>query len=296
MTRGSCVGLSLGVEERQAPLASARQAKAVLNRMARIARDPGGAWERFANRMDRRIEYARPAPVYRADPDWPHRLHALIGATSGCATAGEFAPVWRQIEAIVAAKGIRLGPASFYGWNDGDPALGRTLWRLIRHLRPTTVVETGVAHGITTRVILEALERNGHGRLWSVDPPPVEPHRAAEIAIAVDGPAAKRWRLVAGTSRRVLPGLLAELGRIDLFVHDSLHTKRNLCFEVTEAVKFLQPSGVIIIDDIDTNWGFHALQQQHPGARFLVCQSEPVRPDPRRFDGKGLFGVMRATP
>ena len=36
------------------------------------------------------------------------------------------------------------------------------------------VVETGVAHGVTSRFILEALERNGRGFLWSIDLPPLE--------------------------------------------------------------------------------------------------------------------------
>lgn len=272
------------------------QLTTALNRAARIARDPSGAFERFVNRMDRRIEYARPAPAYHADPDWRHRLHDLIGTAFPCDIAREFDDIWPKIAALCIAKGVHFGPASFYGWNDGDPELGRALWCLVRHLRPTNIVETGVAHGISSRVMLEALERNGHGRLWSIDPPPVEARLGSEIAVAVDGVAAERWRLVPGTSRRVLPGLLAELGRIDLFVHDSLHTKRNLRFEVAHAVKFLQPGGVIVIDDIDTNWGFHALMRQRPGDRFLVCQSEPVRPDLRRFDGKGLFGIMQYAP
>jgi hypothetical protein len=42
------------------------------------------------------------------------------------------------------------------------------------HLRPDTVVETGVAHGVTSRVIREGLERNRSGHLWSVDLPAVD--------------------------------------------------------------------------------------------------------------------------
>jgi len=59
--------------------------------------------------------------------------------------------------------GHRLGPESYFGWNDGDPELVRAIWCLIRHLNPAVVVETGVARGFTTRLILEALERNGWG-------------------------------------------------------------------------------------------------------------------------------------
>jgi hypothetical protein len=267
----------------------AEQAAGLVRRAARIARDPSGAWERFINRMDRRLEYARPLPVYRCDPDWQSRLHEMIGVACPCDAEHEFHELWPQVAAFVTAQGVRFGPESFYGYNDGDPAFVGALWCLIRHLRPSAV-----AHGISTRFILEALERNGHGRLYSIDPPPVEPRLAAEIAVAVDGVGANRWQFLRATSRRVLPRLLAELGRIDLFVHDSLHTRRNVCFEVAEAAKAMRPGGFAIIDDIDTNWGFDALMQQRPRDRFLICQSEPVRPDLRRFNGKGLFGVMQS--
>lgn len=69
-------------------------------------------------------------------------------------------------------KGIRVGPESFKGWNDGDAGLVRAIWCLTRHLRPSNLVETGVAHGLTSRLILEALERNEAGHLWSIDHPP----------------------------------------------------------------------------------------------------------------------------
>jgi predicted O-methyltransferase YrrM len=269
----------------------ARQTRLVA-RVARIVRDPAAAAERFLDRLDYKIEYSRPAPVYRPEPDWRPLLHELIGAAFPCEAAAEFRELWPRIAALVAAKGVRLGPESFYGYNDGDPAFVEAIWCLVRHLRPANIVETGVAHGLTTRFILEALERNGHGRLFSIDPPP-EPRLAAEIAIAVDGFAPARWRLLAGTSRRMLPRLLASLGGIDLFVHDSLHTTRNVCFEAAQALRAMRPGGCLVIDDIDTNAGFLRLMRQRARDRFLVCEAEPVRPDRRRFNEKGLFGVMQ---
>lgn len=45
------------------------------------------------------------------------------------------------------------------------------LWAIVRSSRPWLVVETGVCNGFSTPVILEALNRNGEGRLISVDAP-----------------------------------------------------------------------------------------------------------------------------
>jgi hypothetical protein len=76
-------------------------------------------------------------------------------------------------------------------------------------------VETGVARGVTTRFILEALDRNGSGDLSSVDLPPVlEEGLHEEIAIAVPEANRDRWTLCRGSSRQQLPALLDRLGSI----------------------------------------------------------------------------------
>jgi predicted O-methyltransferase YrrM len=279
--------------QRERALTETSRRAGLLRRLARVGRDPAGAWERFYDRLDRKREYARAPCVYNPEPDWEACLHQQIGLPWPCPLSHEFAQLWPKIGEIIVARGYRFGPESFYGYNDGDPELARAIWCLIRHLQPRVVVETGVAHGVTTRVILEALERNRQGRLWSIDLVPAEEHMAAQIGIAAEGFAPERWRLMPGSSRRVLPGLLAELGRIDLFVHDSLHTRRNVCFEVDWVRRALRPGGFVVIDDIDTNWGFDALRSEHPEDSFLICQSVPVSPDLRRFDGKGLFGVIQ---
>ena len=65
-----------------------------------------------------------------------------------------------------------------------------------------------------------------------------------------------RWTYVRGTSRRRLPGLVRKLQRVDLFIHDSLHTARNTCFELGTVWPALPPGGVAVVDDIDRNLGF----------------------------------------
>ncbi len=53
------------------------------------------------------------------------------------------------------------------------------------HLRPKKVVETGVAHGVTSRFILEALKRSGDGYLWSIDLLPLERVWRKQVGAAV---------------------------------------------------------------------------------------------------------------
>jgi hypothetical protein len=89
-----------------------------------------------------------------------------------------------------------------------------------------------------------------------------------------------------------LPGVLAELGEIDLFIHDSLHSEQNVRFEMDSAWAVLREGGAIVVDDIDANAGFYAFTQAHSSCPSLVCEAEPIRPDLRRFNKKGLFGII----
>jgi predicted O-methyltransferase YrrM len=154
----------------------------------------------------------------------------------------------------LATAGLRVGLASYRGWNDGDRAQAKAIWCLVAHLRPETVVETGVAHGLTSRVILEGLHRNGNGHLRSVDLPAIDPALHHEIGIAVQADLRSRWTYL-GTSRRHLPELVRRLKQIDIFVHD-LHTTRNTYFELDTVWPALPPGGVAMADDIHRNLGF----------------------------------------
>ena len=96
--------------------------------------------------------------------------------------------------------------------------------------------------------------------------------------------------------RRRLPGLLRDRGQIDLFIHDSLHSERNVRFELDRIWPTLGPNGTVVVDDIDANWGFQSFTQTIPGQLSLICEAEPIRPDLRRFNRKGLFGIILKTP
>ena len=51
----------------------------------------------------------------------------------------------------------------------------------------------------------------------------------------------------------MLRGLVAGLGEVDLFVHDSMHTTRNVRFELDLVWPALTPNGVVLIDDVERN-------------------------------------------
>ena len=238
-----------------------------------------------------------PECQYEPETDWEERLHESLGVPWPCQASSEFWVFWPQVIRELEAKGIRAGPESFQSWNDGDAGFVRAVWCLTHHLRPKNVVETGVAHGVTSRCLLEALERSGDGHLWSIDLPPLERPWRQQVGAAIGDHCLTRWSYIRGSSRRRLPELLSRLGQIDLFIHDSLHSERNVRFELDRAWAALKPNGALVVDDVDANWGFRSFTQTFSGCRSMICEAEPLRPDLRRFNKKGLFGIiLKQTP
>ena len=54
----------------------------------------------------------------------------------------------------------------------------------------------------------------------------------------------------------------------------------------------LRPGGAIVVDDIDVNRGFHSFTESFSGYHSIICESEPQRPDLRRINKKGMFGIV----
>jgi hypothetical protein len=265
-------------------------ARRQVNRFARaglvVLRDPVEGVERVREKLANESEkWTSHGPV-TSDPDWESSLHASLHVDWPCEGAETFQTLWAEIVSSMQARGLEVGRGTFSGWDDADPALARAAWCLACHTKPTTVVETGVARGLTTRVMLEALEANGAGRLFSIDlAPPLDDDRlAVETGAAVTDALKGRWTFVEGSSRRRLPRLLRELGTIDLFIHDSRHTRRNIVFELEEAWPAVRPGGFLLADDIHGNSGFQDAVRAFGGPPSIVCASD---------DGQGMFGVIR---
>jgi hypothetical protein len=63
-------------------------------------------------------------------------------------------------------------------------------------------------------------------------------------------------------------------------------------FELECAWRYLSAGGVIVVDDIDANPAFDTFTKAHPEHPSFVCTAEPLSPDMRRFNQKGLFGII----
>jgi Methyltransferase domain len=253
---------------------------------ATAARDPLDGLERVRERVAAIRQSPRPSIGLQPDAAGEKQLHALLGIDWPCDVATTFNPLWQSILKSLERQGLEFGRGAYSGWDDADPGFARAAWCLTRHGAARAVVETGVARGLTSRVILEALSANGSGRLCSIDLPLAmqEPSAERELGAAVSERLKRRWTLVRGSSRRRLPRLLEELGTIDLFVHDSRHSDRNVAFELTRAWGALRPGGFLLVDDVHHNHAFASCVKSFGMPPAIACSSD---------DGKGVFGVIR---
>ncbi|RZU50274.1 putative O-methyltransferase YrrM [Krasilnikovia cinnamomea] len=122
---------------------------------------------------------------------------------------------------------------------------GLTLYGLARLLKPKTVVETGIADGRSSFMILSALDRNEQGTLYSFDVRP-------DAGSLVKGH--PRWRQTVSDAkdpRRSFTEVVDGLDTIDLFLHDSDHGYPNQMFEYESAWPKIPSGGVLASDDVD---------------------------------------------
>jgi predicted O-methyltransferase YrrM len=198
-------------------------------------------------------------------------------------------PVLRELEDHIErfTQRVRENAASApvrSGWS-ADVLLARTCYAACRVLKPDVVVETGVAYGVTSTFILQAMAVNERGRLISIDLPPVrsKDESAQFVGASVPEHLRDRWELHLGSSRRLLPDILKQIGKVDIFVHDSQHTYKNMQLEFKLALPHIRTGGMIISDDVGRNRAFRELSERSSRPVHVV-QEERKR---------ALFGIAR---
>lgn len=258
----------------------------LLRRLRALATDPVGVSRALPGQVRTQLDVLMPLVSqvhYAVNEAWDEDLHSLLGAAWPCPQRQRLDELVAEIGALLAARGLAYGRQTYGVYSDGDSSLLRAAWCTVRHTRPEVVIETGVARGVTSRIVLEALQQNDRGHLWSIDLPyPFDRQLHAQTGAAVSDACRARWSYVEGSSRQRLPPLIAEVGHVGVFIHDSLHTARNTVFEMDQAASAMPPGGAMLIDDISTHRGFATFSRRHPRYQTIVCSSA---------DRKGLFGV-----
>lgn len=134
-------------------------------------------------------------------------------------------------------------------WNAGIN-LVTFLFDYITKIKPQVIVETGVANGVTTRVIQAAIE-SSDVEFHSID---------TNINCATINVESKNWtfhHLKGNNLKKAIQSTLKSVPQVDLWIHDSDHSYLWQTFEYELALKKLNSGGVLISDDVDFSqaWG-----------------------------------------
>ncbi len=188
---------------------------------------------------------ARTRPDANSQTD--RRITRVVsGLNLGETQAGRFMEEARRVRPLPAAASAGPDLASPMCCEDRY-----TIYVVPRAAAPEVVVETGVAHGISSTFILAAMEAGRSGRLISV-----ELSRDPRVGQMVPQELRPRWTLRLGDSLRMLPGILADHPSIDMFVHDSRHSYRHMWREFTLIWPHMAPGGILCAHDILKNNAF----------------------------------------
>jgi len=139
------------------------------------------------------------------------------------------------------------------------------LYACVRELAPNIMLETGVAGGSTSYLILSAMKINGKGKLFSIDidNPIWHDHKEYKVGWLVPSNLRNNWTLKIGDSKSELQPLVESLDKIDIFFHDSDHSYEHMLFEFNTVFPYLNSDKIILSDDINLNSSINDFAKQN---------------------------------
>ena len=137
-------------------------------------------------------------------------------------------------------------------------------YALIRATQPDHIVETGTHLGLGSCAIAAALLKNGHGRLTTID---VDP----EAGYLIGEP----WASVIDQHTGDSIALLGGLRKVDMFLHDSLHTYDYEAGELAAVEPVLRADAIVLSDNAHES---RALSDwaERTGRHYLFFKEQPL--------------------
>lgn len=151
---------------------------------------------------------------------------------------------------------------------------------LIIERKCRTCMETGVAYGISTITICEALSCLDSGcRHYGIDPCQYSEFNGAALAALKECGLDRFFEHLDGPSHEMLPKLLDRNVKLDLAFIDGWHTFDYTLLDVFYADKMLRPGGILLIHDMDLPskrkvWGFLKTHRRCKRIEYMADKSK----------------------
>lgn len=225
--------------------------------LATLLRRPNEFLVRMASSIEIRLEPLLTSRTNYDTEEWDKVLSKLGELLGPKLTTFMGESALKEIENTIHRK-LRTIPAEapFPLFHNGDFRLGRLCYVLARALEPDSVLETGVCYGVSSAFILKALEQNGRGTLYSIDMPPLGSNADRFVGWLIPQDLRQRWQLFLGPSKDLLPKVTAQVGALEMFLHDSKHTYWNIRRELQAVKAILAHPSVVVADDVEGNAAF----------------------------------------
>lgn len=182
----------------------------------------------------------------------------------------------RTASAVVQGLNHRLAGQSalpFPLFFNADRTIAMLCYAMTRAFKPALVLETGVGYGVASAMFLTAMEKNGSGRLVSIDLPPLGDTAGRFIGAAIPDQLRHRWSLRVGGSRRLLPRVLKEVGEVDLFMVDDATIPSLQKHDLETSWPHIRPGGALIVNDVGEQFRKY-LTTWPTGAVHLIQQAD----------------------
>ena len=148
------------------------------------------------------------------------------------------------------------------------------LYFLIRKYKPKIILETGVALGFSSKAILEAIEVNKEGKLFSSDYPYLNAKNGKQnIGLLVDKHLRQNWMLFLDGDSKNIKNIKQLITSIDLFHYDSDKSVLGRQFTILSLKELLHANSIIVMDDIQDNLFFKNFTEKYC-CQFYVFEFE----------------------
>ena len=127
---------------------------------------------------------------------------------------------------------------------------GSILYDLIRQLKPSYTIEIGMAYGLSTLFICQALQDNGKGHHIAIDPLQDELYQSIGLLNIARANLSARLTFYQAGSEEILPQLVAQEKIVDFAFIDGNHLFDNAFIDFFYIDRLLQTQGYLAIDDI----------------------------------------------
>jgi predicted O-methyltransferase YrrM len=193
------------------------------------------------------------------------------------------------LKEILDTRTVSDGTTTFPLQYNMDRREGELIQRMIAAVEPSMTLEVGMAYGLSTLYICDALSKlpkTAHH--IAIDPKQSEHYRDIGKFNVRQAGFAHMVQIIEQGSELALPRLLADGTRIDLAVIDGWHTFDHALVDFFYINRMLRVGGVVILDDVD--WpSIDKLVRyllNYPAYRLIAGTGTPKRP-------RSVIGWMR---